>query len=279
MRTQIVAAVAALSLSALSIASAQTSQVLEKLAGVWTADPLEVRLNSDFDVSVWGPNASSIRKVELTLKPSGEGSITVTRSVVDAKGQTKPASVSIEEARLMLKAPETVDPNRIEPTVQGTRPERRYPDDPKDRTAIEARSIRSWRRTSSMIGSTCDSISPIAAGRSAKRSFAAAPSARSPDRVSASPPDHRDTGVIRCPPAVRDKRHATTSAASGPPSGDEVGARHPTARLAPREKAIAQWPPARRSHRRHQLCPASPARSSMPKSHGQPAASFSGNSP
>ena len=138
MRTPIVAAaVAALSVSALSIASAQTSQVLEKLAGVWTADPLEVRLNSDFDVSVWGPNASSIRKVELTLKPSGEGAITVTRSVVDGKGQTKPASVSIEEAHLMLKAPDTVDPNRIEPAVQVTKPERRYPDDPKDRTAID----------------------------------------------------------------------------------------------------------------------------------------------
>jgi hypothetical protein len=137
MRTQIVAAVAALSLSALSIASAQTNQILDKLAGTWTADPLEVRLNSDFDVSVWGPNASSIRKVELTLKPSGEGSITVTRSVVDGKGQTRPASVSIEEARLMLKAPETVDPNRIEPAVQVIKPERRYPDDPKDRTAID----------------------------------------------------------------------------------------------------------------------------------------------
>jgi hypothetical protein len=138
MRTQIVAAAAAvLTVSALGIASAQTGQVLEKLAGVWTAEPLELRLNSDFDVSVWGPNASSIRKVEMTLKASGEGTITVTRSVVDGKGQTKPASVSIEEARLQLKGPETVDPNRIEPVVQVIKPERRYPDDPKDRTALD----------------------------------------------------------------------------------------------------------------------------------------------
>jgi len=138
MRTQTVAAaLAALTLSALSSASAQTSQVLDRLAGVWTAEPLEVRLNSDFDVSVWGPNASSIRKVEMTLKPSGEGTITVTRSVVDGKGKTKPASVSIEEAHLQLKAPETVDANRVEPLVQVLKPERRYPDDPKDRTALD----------------------------------------------------------------------------------------------------------------------------------------------
>lgn len=138
MRIQkVAAAAAALILSALAVASAQTNQVLEKLAGVWTAEPLEVRLNSDFDVSVWGPNASSVRKVEMTLKASGEGTITVTRSVVDGKRQTKPASVSIEEAKLTLKLPETIDPNRIEPIVQVTKPERRYPDDPKDRTALD----------------------------------------------------------------------------------------------------------------------------------------------
>lgn len=131
MRTQIVAlAVAALNLSALSIASAQTASILDALSGAWSAEPLKVRLSSDFDVSVWGPDASSLRKVELTIRPSGEGRIAVTRSVVDGQGRTKPASVSIEEAQLLLHVPQAVDKSRIEPIVDVLKPRRRYPGDP-----------------------------------------------------------------------------------------------------------------------------------------------------
>jgi hypothetical protein len=137
MRKQIVAvAVAALNLSALGIGSAQTASstqtasILDALAGAWSAEPLKVRLSSDFDASVWGPNASSLRKVELTIRPSGEGRIKVTRSVVDAHGRTKPASVSVEEAQLLLHAPHAVDASRIEPVVEVLKPRRRYVDDP-----------------------------------------------------------------------------------------------------------------------------------------------------
>ena len=49
MRTQVIAAVlTALHLSALSVASAQEHSVVDKLAGTWNAEPLEIRLNSDF---------------------------------------------------------------------------------------------------------------------------------------------------------------------------------------------------------------------------------------
>jgi hypothetical protein len=131
MRKQIVAvAVAALSLSALSIASTQTASILDALSGEWSAEPLKVRLSSDFDASVWGPDAASLRKVELTIRPSGEGRIKVTRSVVDARGRTKPASVSVEEAQLLLHVPDAVDPSRIEPVVDVLKPQRRYLDDP-----------------------------------------------------------------------------------------------------------------------------------------------------
>jgi len=112
-----------------STPSTDSSTILQKFVGVWTAEPAEVRLVSDLDVSVWGPNASSVRKVEMTINPSLEGVITVTRSVVDARGRTKPHSVSIEEAHLALRAPERLDPNRVEPIVEVTQPERRYPDD------------------------------------------------------------------------------------------------------------------------------------------------------
>src|SRR5204863_9593046 len=96
-RTQLVAAtIAAFVLSASSGGSAQTASVLDKLSGTWKAEPLEIRLNTDFDVSVWGPNASSVRNVELSIKSSGQGTIKVTRSVVDGRGKTKTASVSVE---------------------------------------------------------------------------------------------------------------------------------------------------------------------------------------
>jgi hypothetical protein len=131
MRKEIVAvAAAALSLSALGIAFPQSASILEALSGTWSAEPLKVRLSSDFDVSVWGPDASSLRKVELTIRPSGEGQIKVTRSVVDGHGRTKPASVSVEEAQLLLHVPHQVDASRIEPLVDVLKPRRRYLDDP-----------------------------------------------------------------------------------------------------------------------------------------------------
>jgi hypothetical protein len=132
MRKRIVAvAVAALNLSALSVASAQTRSVLAMLSGVWNAEPLKVPLNSAVDVSVWGADASSLRKVQLTIRPSGEGTIKVTRSVVDGHGRTKADTVSVEAAELRLRVPETVDASRIEPVVDVIKPERRYLDDPR----------------------------------------------------------------------------------------------------------------------------------------------------
>ena len=143
MRTQVVAAVVtALQFSALSLASAQNPSVLDKLSGTWNAEPLEIRLSSDFDVSVWGPNASSVRNVEMTIRPSGQGTIKVTRSVVDGRGKTKAASVSVEEATLLLRLPEVVDANRIEPIVDVQSPKRCYPDEPNDCTSIQGLKVK-----------------------------------------------------------------------------------------------------------------------------------------
>lgn len=143
MRTPFAAAVVtALQLSALSIVSAQNPSVLDKLSGTWNAEPLEIRLNSDFDVSVWGPNASSLRNVEMTIRSSGQGTIKVTRSVVDGRGKTKPASVSIEEAVLQLRIPDAVDANRIEPIVDVQTPKRCYPDDPNDCTTLQGLKVK-----------------------------------------------------------------------------------------------------------------------------------------
>ena len=143
MRTHvIVAVVTALHLFAPGAALAQNHSVLDQLAGVWTAEPWEVRLSSDFDVSVWGPNASSVRKVELTIKASGQGTIKVTRSVVDGRGKAKPASVSIEEATLQVRGPDVVDPNRVEPVVEVQAPKRCYPDNPNDCTSLDGLKVK-----------------------------------------------------------------------------------------------------------------------------------------
>src|SRR5437016_4160907 len=133
MRTSMIAVAAAvLYLSAQSTVSAQTEpkSTLERFAGQWTAPRSEVRLNTDFDVSVWGPNAMSVRMVQLTLSPNGEGTINVTRSVVDGRGRTVRASVSVEQADLRLRLPDTIDPARIEPIVEVRNPQRTYPDSP-----------------------------------------------------------------------------------------------------------------------------------------------------
>jgi len=147
MRMQaIVACLAVFNLSALGVVSAQTPAApvasLETLAGVWTAEPFSVGLNSDFDKSVWGPNASSLRKVQLTLQPSGEGTITVTRSVVDGRGRPRPASVSIEQAHLKLHMPTTIEGGRFEPVVDVLSPERHYPDTPTDCWPLTGLSVK-----------------------------------------------------------------------------------------------------------------------------------------
>ena len=41
------------------------------LVGTWKSAPDEMKLTSDFDKSVWGANATSIRTLELTVRPSG----------------------------------------------------------------------------------------------------------------------------------------------------------------------------------------------------------------
>lgn len=145
MRKQVIAAiVAVVSLSALGIAAApdQANSIAKKLTGTWIAEPFEIPLNSAFDISVWGQKASSVRKVEMTIRPTGEGTIRVTRSIADGGGKTKPGSVSVEAAQLMIRAPKTTGTDRAEPVVEVLNPERRYPDDPADRWPLDGLSVK-----------------------------------------------------------------------------------------------------------------------------------------
>ena len=101
------------------------------LAGRWTALPFEIALTSDFHRSVYGPNARSVRRVTLTIRPSGEGRFTVTNSVRDRSGNTVPGTRQVDEVTF------TVGDLKREPGFQPRYPthvvkaERRYPDDPQ----------------------------------------------------------------------------------------------------------------------------------------------------
>ena len=102
-----------------------------RLAGRWTAPPFEIALSSDFHRSVYGPNARSVRWVTLTIRPSGDGTFTVTNSVRDRSGKTVPGTRQIDEVTF------TVGDLKREPGYQPrytshiVKAERRYPDDPQ----------------------------------------------------------------------------------------------------------------------------------------------------
>jgi len=137
MRTQLIAVTAAVLLCAPIVASTQVTEAnivsttfTPALAGTWKSAPDEMRLTSAFDESVWGPNAKSVRTVDLEVKPSGEGTLTVTRKVVDAKGRTVPASTSIERAEIAIGGARKTISTRIEHDVKVLSALRTYPDDP-----------------------------------------------------------------------------------------------------------------------------------------------------
>jgi hypothetical protein len=100
------------------------------MAGRWTAAPFEVTLSDDFHRSVYGPDARSVRLVNLAIRPTGEGTFTVTNSVRDRSGRTVAGTREIDEVTF------TIGDLRREPGYQPrytshiVKAERRYPDDP-----------------------------------------------------------------------------------------------------------------------------------------------------
>src|SRR5687768_10650804 len=113
-----------------------------RLAGTWTSTTETLALTSAFDESVWGPKASSVRTVQLELQPSGEGTLTVTRKVVDARGRTVANSTSVERATLRVGAATPPSMTRVEHEVTVTKAERTYPDDPKFSWALDGLKVK-----------------------------------------------------------------------------------------------------------------------------------------
>jgi hypothetical protein len=112
------------------------------LVGTWKSAPDEMKLTSDFDKSVWGVNATSVRTLELTVRPSGEGTLRVTKRVVDGKGRVVPASTWIEEAQLKLGGAAPGVATRIEHQATVVKAVRLFPDDPAYRWPLDGLRVK-----------------------------------------------------------------------------------------------------------------------------------------
>src|SRR5438874_1897485 len=73
--------------------------LLKRLAGVWKAPEFRVDRASDLDVRVFGAGAADVRNVDLTLQPSGEGVLKISKSVIGRTGRKY--APSIIEAKLV----------------------------------------------------------------------------------------------------------------------------------------------------------------------------------
>jgi hypothetical protein len=111
-----------------------------ELSGTWRSAPEELPLATEFDESVWGKNATSVRTVDMAVRPDGEATLTITRKVVDARGRTVNGSLSVEEARVQVGGVAEGTPpvpERVNLAVTVVAAERRYPDDPESRWPID----------------------------------------------------------------------------------------------------------------------------------------------
>jgi hypothetical protein len=106
-------------------------------AGTWQSAVDETPLNAPHQVAVWGENAKEVRTVRMTVKPSGEATLTVTRRVIDARGRAVSGTTTIEHANLRLGTPAAASGPRVDLPVTLEHAERRYPDDPAGTWTLE----------------------------------------------------------------------------------------------------------------------------------------------
>jgi hypothetical protein len=123
-------AVAVPALAGASASPATTRTTTPTLTGTWRSAPEETPLSSTFDESVWGKNAKSVRTVDMTVKPTGDAALTVTRKILDARGREITAATSIEYADLAIGEVQHSNDVRADLAVAVKHAERRYPDDP-----------------------------------------------------------------------------------------------------------------------------------------------------
>ena len=157
MRTQLITAAAVFLLSAAG-ATAQTRpstlpddenqngsakvRVDQTLIGTWRSAADEMKLTSDFDKSVWGANATSVRRVELSVRPGGDATLRVTKHVEDGRKRIVPASTWVEEAQLKLGAVTPGTATRLEHEVTVVSAVRLFPDDKNYRWPLDGLRVK-----------------------------------------------------------------------------------------------------------------------------------------
>jgi hypothetical protein len=124
-------------LAILTLALPVSATTAPTLAGTWKSAPEETPLSTAFDESVWGKNAKSVRTVEMTIKPTGEATLTITRKILDGRRRAITAATSIEKAELSIGAIERTVDVRSDHAVTVKHAERRYPDDPGGTWALD----------------------------------------------------------------------------------------------------------------------------------------------
>jgi hypothetical protein len=123
-------------------ATAQAPAAQRPLTGTWRSAPDEMKLTSDFDKSVWGANATSVRTVELVVKSNTDATLRVVKKVIDARRRTVPASTWIEEAQLRIGGTTPGIADRVEHEVTVTSAVRLFPDDPNYRFTIDGLRVK-----------------------------------------------------------------------------------------------------------------------------------------
>jgi hypothetical protein len=147
MRIQLITAAAVLLLSAAgaiaqSSPAAPAAPVAPSLTGTWRSAPDEMKLTTDFDKSVWGPNATSVRTVELVVRSTADATLRVVKKVVDGKGRTVAASTWIEEAQLQIGDATPGVADRVEHQITVKSAVRLFPDDPNYKWAMDGLKVK-----------------------------------------------------------------------------------------------------------------------------------------
>ena len=117
-------------LAVVILAASLSATTALSLTGTWKSVPEETPLSSAFDESVWGKNAIAVRTVAMTISPTGDATLTVTRKVLDARRREIKAATSIEHVELSLGNVERSIDVRSDFAATVKHAERRYPDDP-----------------------------------------------------------------------------------------------------------------------------------------------------
>ena len=123
-------------------ATAQAPAAQRQLTGTWRSAPDETKLTSEFDTSVWGANATSVRTVELVVKSNTDATLRVVKKVIDARRRTVHASTWIEEAQLRIGGTTPGVADRVEHEVTVTSAVRLFPDDPNYRFPIDGLRVK-----------------------------------------------------------------------------------------------------------------------------------------